>query len=243
MSLTYQSRVEGCLFGLAIGDSLGKHTEFQSYKKILELYGPMGPEAPKGDPSLVTDDTQMAIAVGEAAFKARGDGKSKVEEYAPYFVQAFIDWYKDPENNRSPGQTCLAVCRSLSEGKPWQDATAINSKGCGANMRVQPVGLLTDRHGFTVKKRSQLAQLQSAITHSHPTALAAADLTAHAIHLLTVGAAPDELLSRLKTHIENQRQTYHANALGKVWERPGVASEREYISRGWTEMVRRCRKS
>lgn len=236
MSLTYKSRVEGCLFGLAIGDALGRRTEFLSYPKITEQFGPMGPEEPEGNPALVTDDTQMALAVGEAIVKARAEGKSKLTDFAPGFVSAFIDWYKSPDNDRAPGRTCMAVCASLADGEPWHEATAIHSKGCGANMRVQPVGLLTDKHGFTVKKRSQLAQLQAAITHAHPTAIAASDLTAHAIHLLTVGAAPDELLARLQTHVENQRQAYHRVVLNDLWERVGDASERTYITRGWNEV-------
>ncbi|MFB9299330.1 ADP-ribosylglycohydrolase family protein [Kibdelosporangium philippinense] len=42
------------------------------------------------------------------------------------------------------GMTCLRACGGLAEGEPWVDATITGSKGCGANMRVTPVGLLPE---------------------------------------------------------------------------------------------------
>jgi ADP-ribosylglycohydrolase len=62
------------------------------------------------------------------------------------------------------------------------------SKGCGANMRVAPVGLLlASEPDMTATTRAALAQFQAAMTHSHPTALAAADLTAMTISYLASG--------------------------------------------------------
>jgi ADP-ribosylglycohydrolase len=54
------------LFGLAYGDSLGKPTEFLTYEEIVAVHGPRGPRVLAGQPALVTDDTQMMLAVGEA---------------------------------------------------------------------------------------------------------------------------------------------------------------------------------
>ena len=59
-------RASGCLFGLACGDALGAPTEFLSVDRILARFPPGGPQQPEGDPARVTDDTQMALAVGEA---------------------------------------------------------------------------------------------------------------------------------------------------------------------------------
>ena len=60
----------GCLFGLAYGDALGKPTEFLTVAQIEGRYGPGGPRELEGDPALVTDDTQMALAVGWALHDA-----------------------------------------------------------------------------------------------------------------------------------------------------------------------------
>ena len=60
-------RATGSLFGLAYGDALGKPTEFLPVPEIIAAYGPGGPRDLEGDPALVTDDTQMALAVGLGA--------------------------------------------------------------------------------------------------------------------------------------------------------------------------------
>ena len=130
----------------------------------------------------------------------------------------------------------------LTSRPEWQKATEVSSKGCGANMRVQPVGLLSDKHGFSVKKRAKLAQLQAAITHGHPTALAASELTAHAIHLLIAGLDPEDLPTRLAQHVEQQRGVYYDDTLGELFEKAGASSGAAYINRGWNEVGRSIEK-
>ena len=66
-------RVAGALFGSAYGDALGRTTEFQSYAEIAARYGPGGPRELTGSPALVTDDTQMALAVAWAVHGVRPD--------------------------------------------------------------------------------------------------------------------------------------------------------------------------
>ena len=65
-----KQRASGCLFGLAFGDALGAATEFLNVGEILQRFPPQGPLEPTGDPARVTDDTQMALAVGEALIEA-----------------------------------------------------------------------------------------------------------------------------------------------------------------------------
>jgi ADP-ribosylglycohydrolase len=60
----------GSLFGLASGDALGGPTEFLTVEQIHQRYGPGGPRELIGDPALVTDDTQMALAVAWALQEA-----------------------------------------------------------------------------------------------------------------------------------------------------------------------------
>ena len=59
-----QKKIEGCLFGMALGDALGAKTEFLRYEAILNKYGGKGIQELEGNPAKVTDDTQMALAVG-----------------------------------------------------------------------------------------------------------------------------------------------------------------------------------
>src|SRR6266700_6952145 len=168
-------RASGCLFGLALGDALGADTEFFSVQEILRNHPPHGPLEPPGNPALVTDDTQMALAVGEALLQADSPYTAATLE-AP-LRQAFIDWYHRPDNNRAPGITCLTACEQLERGLPWYEATNISSKGCGANMRMAPVVLLpAGKDGITEQTRAAIAQFQAALTNGHPTGLSASVL-------------------------------------------------------------------
>ena len=224
-------RASGSLFGLAYGDALGKPTEFLTVAEIVRRYGPAGPRDLAGDPALVTDDTQMALAVAWALHDAPTLTPEAVE---PLLRQRFVDWSVSPDNNRAPGMTCLRACAELSLGTRWQEATVADSKGCGANMRVTPVGLLD----VDLDTLAGLAQLQAGLTHGHPTGLAASELTAYAVRLLRDGAALPDLPGLLTARAREQRAVYRADWLGDLWQRPGVATPAEFIARGWDECLR-----
>jgi ADP-ribosylglycohydrolase len=152
--------------------------------------------------------------------------------------RTFIDWYNDPENNRAPGNTCLSACEALIDGKPWVEASQVSSKGCGANMRVMPVGLL-NVDGVT---RAAIAQFQAAITHGHPTGLAAADLTAWVIADLAHGGDVNTLAARVRAYAESQREVYHETWLGELWDRAAryavlFNNAQMYIRYGWNECL------
>lgn len=229
-------RASGALFGMAFGDALGAPTEFLSVERIVQQFPPAGPTAPQGNPALVTDDTQMALAVGEALLEAPRPLTAAHLELA--LRQAFLEWYNSPENNRAPGNTCLAACTRLEQGLPWVQATVAGSEGCGANMRVAPVGLLSGNEpGMTAATRAAIAQFQAALTHGHPTALAAADLTAMTVYCLASGNPAAMLPDWLRTYAQSQRQVYHADWLGSLWERPGSTTPEEFIARGWDDCL------
>src|SRR5215469_2312862 len=91
-------RASGCLFGVAFGDALGADTEFLSVGEILRSFPPAGPQELPGNPALVTDDTQMTLAVGKALLQAARPYTAATLE-GP-LKQAFIEWNQSPENNR-----------------------------------------------------------------------------------------------------------------------------------------------
>ncbi|WP_212998230.1 ADP-ribosylglycohydrolase family protein [Winogradskya consettensis] len=219
----------GSLFGLSYGDSLGRPTEFQDYGSIVAAYGPGGPRELVGVPARVTDDTQMALAVGEALLEVATVAAEVLE---PVLRRRFVEWLRSPDNTRSPGMTCLHACVGLAEGLPWVEATQVGSKGCGANMRVTPVGLVP---GISDEQRAGAAQLQAALTHGHPTALAASELTAFAVFWLRGGLAPDELVGALRQRCAEERTNYRGDWLGELWRQPGVSSPRTFMAHGWDE--------
>ncbi|MFJ5968794.1 ADP-ribosylglycohydrolase family protein [Streptomyces sp. NPDC093060] len=224
----------GCLIGLALGDALGFPTEFNDVPSILAKCGPWREmQLPKR--AFVSDDTQMTLAFGRALRTAMDRGVLAPKRLERPLREEFVDWYQSPDNNRAPGRTCLTACALLKEeGRPWQEASQIGSKGCGANMRVAPVGLAP---GLSDEQRAGAAQLQSALTHGHPTALAASDLTARAVHLLARGTDPAGLVGQLRSYARDNRSRYHHTWLGDLWTRSQDPSPEHFIARGWDECL------
>jgi ADP-ribosylglycohydrolase len=188
----------------------------------------------------VTDDTQMALAVGEGLVEVLGAGDGVAQgaltsaALGPEWSRRFVLWAHSPENNRAPGMTCLRACGELAEGRPWIEATVPGSKGCGANMRVTPVGLVAQ---LTSSTRAGAAQLQAAVTHGHPTGLAASELTAFATWWLLDGMDPADLPSALRERATRQREVYHHAWLGDLWRRSHDASPEVFMARGWDECL------
>lgn len=229
--MTADHPASGCLFGLAYGDALGGPTEFLPVAAIRKRYGPDGPRDLPGDPARVTDDTQMTLAVGWALHEVTDPRPDTLE---PVLRRRFIAWSISDDNNRAPGNTCLAACTALAENVPWQQASVIGSKGCGANMRVAPVGLV---RAYDLDVLAGVAQVQAGLTHGHPTALAASELTAYAVRVLVDGVPLDELSGLLREHCHTQHDTYRHDWLGDLWQRGGTATPAEFIGRGWDECL------
>ncbi|PRH77575.1 hypothetical protein C6N75_19560 [Streptomyces solincola] len=223
----------GALTGLALGDALGFPTEFSDLPMIFRKVGPWR-EMALPTPAIVTDDTQMTLAVARALRTAQARGPLAPLRFTRPLREEYVAWYRSPENNRAPGQTCMQACDALAGDVPWQQASRIHSKGCGANMRVAPVGLV---HGLSDTQRAGAAQLQAALTHGHPTALAASDLTAHAVHLLAQGAEPLGLVGLLRSYAYDNRSRYHESWLGDLWTHSQDPSAAHFIERGWDECL------
>ncbi|UNZ22270.1 ADP-ribosylglycohydrolase family protein [Streptomyces sp. 891-h] len=222
------------MIGLATGDALGFPTEFNDVPQILAKCGPWrAMELPT--PAIVTDDTQMTLALGRGLRTARERGPLTPARVVRPVREEYVEWWRSPDNNRAPGRTCLVACEQLShQERRWQQASQTGSKGCGANMRVAPVGLMP---GLPEEARSGVAQLQAALTHGHPTALAASDLTAHAVNLLAHGTRPVELVDMLREYARKSRSVYREWWLGDLWEFAQDHSAAEFTERGWDECL------
>ncbi|WP_433548327.1 ADP-ribosylglycohydrolase family protein [Streptomyces sp. CA-294286] len=223
----------GSLIGLALGDALGFPTEFDDVPAILAKHGPwremeLPPEA------RVSDDTQMTLALGRGLRTAMERGALVPRTLERPVREEFVNWYHSPENDRAPGRTCLVACRLLDSDLPWQKASQIASKGCGANMRVAPAGLAP---GLDERQRAGAAQLQAALTHGHPTGLAASDLTARAVHLLAQGAEPAGLVGQLRSYGLENRTRYDERWLGDLWTYADDPTPAHFIARGWDECL------
>ena len=189
------SRFQGCIVGLAVGDALGRPTEFlHTLAAIRARFGADGitdlePDAhPAGT---FTDDTQMSLCVARALVRA---GHEPLDTLMSAMAKEFVEWSRSAENDRAPGTTCMAGCRNLGKGIGWQETGIVGSKGCGSAMRTAPIGLF---YHADEQKLIEVARASSLPTHRHPTALASAAATA----LLTAWAirreAPAEYPKRL----------------------------------------------
>ncbi|MER7750504.1 ADP-ribosylglycohydrolase family protein [Kitasatospora sp. NPDC097643] len=227
-------KATGALLGLAIGDAIGRVTEFKAVETIAADH-PDWRQLPLPERALVTDDTQMTLALGRGLRTALERGPLTPSRLARPVREEFVDWWRSPENNRAPGMTCLRACERLSHPEyRWQQASDVGSKGCGANMRVAPIGLLP---GLDARTLSGAAQLQSGLTHGHPTALAASDLTAYAVRRLAEGVRPADLPAALRAYALASRERYDEFWLGDLADRWYGRSPQDVIARGWDDCL------
>lgn len=223
------------LLGSALGDACGYPVEFHADPSKYYQRGLFLPVNRK-NVAVVTDDTQMMLRVAFALYEAH----SQNLDFKATLKNQFVLWFKDPENNRAPGNTCLSACKALIQNVPWEKASIITSKGCGANMRVQPIGCL-DPYFFSDKDLFDLASLQSAFTHGNPTALVASALTAKAIRLLLWGCSKEDLVTQLKAWL-NTYKGYYPKCLGDIYKIAGYATPQAYMLAGYEECLKTLNK-
>ncbi|RAJ38826.1 ADP-ribosylglycohydrolase [Kitasatospora sp. SolWspMP-SS2h] len=226
-------RATGAMLGLAIGDALGKPTEFLDLDEIGRISADWR-RLPLPTKAAVTDDTQMTLALARALRDALAEGPLVPPRLELPLREEFVDWWRSPDNDRAPGMTCLRSCSRLSTGRPWQDASDLGSKGCGANMRVAPLGLVRE---LTDRQVAGAARLQSGLTHGHPTALAASELTAFTVRWLVQGVEPAELPARLRAHAHRQRTRYDEFWLGDLAARDHTGTPEQFTARGWDDCL------
>ncbi|EHP85301.1 ADP-ribosylglycohydrolase family protein [Methanotorris formicicus] len=157
------NKFKGCLIGLAIGDAMGMPSEGLTKEQIKSIYGTIdnykNPENHfKGylKAGQYTDDTQQTLALAEAITK---EGFSK-----ELFIKNLIEWYKNEP--RGIGPTSEKAIKNLINDK----FEGIDSKTCGAAMRVAPLALYCNN--LDELKRNIIEA--SKITHNNDEAIAGA---------------------------------------------------------------------
>jgi ADP-ribosylglycohydrolase len=174
-----KSRFAGAMVGFAVGDALGMPTQFLSREEIRNYYGsPIttfvraheGHASGSLPPGSYTDETQMMLATAECLIECgRMDPARQAE--------TLLSWYRNTVPQRTPMRANELACKHLAAGKPW-NKSGVFSYGCGAAVRMPPVGLLFYRNKETLM-RAALDDCQ--ITHTDPRAKSAAVAVAYLI--------------------------------------------------------------
>ena len=168
-----EDRFAGCLVGVAVGDALGMPVEGFSEREIRQNFGKIADFIAAPSRNLksgqVTDDTHLTIAIAESILET-GDFDPEIA------ARKFVEWLKDPVG---AGTGCLNACKKMKEGIPWYEA-GTNSAGCGAAMRVAPLGLYYyDKPELMINH----VQISAQITHKDPRAVAGAVAVALAVSM------------------------------------------------------------
>lgn len=199
MKINLLDKFQGCLLGVAIGDTLGHPFEGKLRTKIYSYFDDFESFIQKNKDIFrtYTDDTQLTLHLADALIKGNG---FKVE----YIIREFINWLDDPPIG--PGYGCISSIRKLRYGVPWEQA-ASNSGGNGTTMRIAPIGLFYCKDPKALKTA---AIKSSIITHSHPAASAGAVIIASAIAYLInknpeMGFSVDEFFNVITNSISNSQ--------------------------------------
>lgn len=153
-------RALAAYLGLAIGDALGATVEFMQPREIQDQYGVhrniIGGGWLKLKAGQVTDDTQMALALGRALIESGGWNATAVAD-------SYVEWL-----NSKPidvGNTCRRGIRRYMQDRSLIGPPCDGDAGNGAAMRNLPLVLLTLNNEQDFIEHT-LAQ--SRFTHHHP---------------------------------------------------------------------------
>lgn len=184
-------KIENSVFGLALGDSIGYPTEFLRWVDTVEHYknNVMNPHRNL----VVTDDTQMSIAMVEGIRQSIiNDDPELTEEQREFEMvnevgKEYVKWAFSAENDRAPGNATMEAMRTartrmhrhFSTGEEWAGCHNKDflSKGSGTVMRAVWLGCLLPAFNNNERLMFQFSNIQSCITHGHPTAILGAWLT------------------------------------------------------------------
>ncbi len=155
-------RAIGAYLGLAVGDALGATVEFMTPREIRDQYrehrdikGGGWLRLRKGR---VTDDTEMALALGDSIL-------STGEVNAQAAAEAFSNWMRS-----KPVDIGNTVRRGISHYRrtgEWESPESAFDAGNGACMRCLPIALATV--GADIDDVAEANRRQAHVTHNNPT--------------------------------------------------------------------------
>jgi ADP-ribosylglycohydrolase len=208
-----------CLKGLAVGDAIGKQTETLTREKVQQWY-PGGIRGFHSKPSDVipryvgrryewrvgetTDDTEQALAIAHTLIR---DGNLSHSRVGRALMQC-----------RKSNHPDVSLGRFQLRGDP--DFVCSVGDGCGASMRIAPVGLA---YPWSNMSRLTEAVFQSCIpTHGGQFGICAAASVAAAVSAAIDGATPKEVLD---VALDAARETERLRPSGPTGNMAAILAE------------------
>lgn len=177
--ITLEDRALGAFLGFAVGDALGATVEFLTRREIEAKYGVHRKMIGGGwlhlAPGQITDDTEMALALGRSLVRMGGfDAKDVCEEFATWLKSGPVDI----------GNTCRRGIRRYMIHGSTEGAFCDGDAGNGAAMRMLPLAIAT-LYRPDLFEAWTLAQCH--ITHHHPLSDDASLTFGRMVHALLLG--------------------------------------------------------
>jgi ADP-ribosyl-[dinitrogen reductase] hydrolase len=183
-------RALGALLGLACGDAVGTTVEFKlrgTFHPLTDMVGG-GPFRLKA--GQWTDDTIMALCLGESLLACAGfDPRDQMERYLRWFREGYLS----PTGRCFDiGNTVLqALLRFEATGDPFSGPSGANWAGNGSIMRMAPVPLFFHPDEEAVDRYSGES---SRTTHGAQEAVSACRILGRILHSALSGEGKDDLL-------------------------------------------------
>ena len=192
---TELQRYQGALLGLAVGDALGVPAEFQTrgtFPKVTEM---VGGGVFMLDPGEWTDDTSMALCLGQSLLDKNGfDAVDQMTKYWAWIESGYM-----ASNGRMfdiGDTTSDALCRFRKDGNPMAGNEDPKCSGNGSLMRLAPIPMFFSRIDAGIPMYVHNAQLMSATTHASPDCMLACGFMSGLILGALRGESKDMILSQ-----------------------------------------------
>jgi ADP-ribosylglycohydrolase len=189
---TLVSKAAGCLAGVALGDALGRATEFMTREQIHERFGwleqfaaPMDTHPGHADPlGTITDDTEQTLLIARL-----------LATHAPLTPEdvaaGLVEWAKKGPSPYLGPSTRRALARLMEGALPYE--TGKGGVTNGAAMRVAPVGIV---HAGDFEGALREAVAASIPTHNSNNAIQGAAAVACAVaQAMCADATVDQVIA------------------------------------------------
>ena len=160
-------KLQGSVFGAAIGDAVGVPFEFRSREEMMRCpaTGMTGNGTYHMPIGTWSDDTTMTLCTLD-----------RLDESMDYdgIMRAFLSWVEKGEY--TPHGSCFDIggttrraLENFARGaEPLRSGLDDNySNGNGSLMRIIPAALYADAHGLSLPEAVKLAETLSSLTHAH----------------------------------------------------------------------------